>query len=936
MKKTTHISPGLVDDDLLINGWDVSRDDGFWTRYSPPGSIIQIQGWKIHLSASFDNYQDLLNTVVPLLIKRNIPFKHTSTVENLKKQLSHRHAREAGPKFVTVYPNDEQFESTVEELVRETEGFESPYLWSDLQVSPKAPVYIRYGVMNPQVIYHNVDGSIEPKMVGPMGEYVEDLRKPSFTPPSWAKLPGILKTSEQYSAQIEPPTTGNGSSPERKRDSDPSEIILNSKYRVIEAILHSNRGGVYRGIDVCNGEEVILKEARKGIIDDEKPDGMWARLKRESDLLSALSEHSFPKAIDTFSIDSHLFLVEEAIDGEDLRKYINRQEVRPRKNRLTQNRIICSSVINKVLRVHSDGFVFNDLTPGNIMVVSGTETIRFIDPEFVTRLEEKAPGAFTLGYARPDVVEATKPRDPNRGDDLYSLAMTCIFTLTGVEPTPYFSGNSIQSYRKDRAEWIENLATDFPEERRFIRALGAVLSYIDNDDSNADQAQKLLEEISDSLQCEHDKSLPQFELRFFGSVKQPSILLKELIANHHAATVGLIHDRIETSSSILNWADNTGSFSGDPLSVQYGLGGVTLMAAYLNNLSIEFKQFERVYDKLITAFDDNLGRALPGLYFGRSGTVASLARIAKRLGDRQVVNDQIERMRRFPISWSSIDVTHGLSGLGLAHLDLLNHSHDRTLEVRVSAIWEYICGRIESIADSTQWSERRDEDPSSGAAWPHIGYAHGTAGIAHFLLLYHVATSNKRALYLARAAGDDLLTASIDSNNGLTWPISSRLLDPESATPNWWCSGSVGIASFLHRLYVVTGEESYLTAAREGLLAAVSDRWVLPPAYCHGTSSLLHGLIDHLCLKPDDDRILKETNALIRSQFNRQIRLKEDCALPTESGDRFAIGLGNGLVGSYSAFRRLLDGGFRLGYSDQLLGAFDWKGFNGSGLDTLG
>jgi lantibiotic modifying enzyme len=109
-------------------------------------------------------------------------------------------------------------------------------------------------------------------------------------------------------------------------------------------------------------------------------------------------------------------------------------------------------------------------------------------------------------------------------------------------------------------------------------------------------------------------------------------------------------------------------------------------------------------------------------------------------------------------------------------------------------------------------------DPES-ASYDIIG---GSAGIGLTLLYVHERTGNPEALAKAREAGRALTERARVAEGGLKWPMSEaypRLM------PNF-SHGTAGVAYFLARLFEVTGEERFLSAAEAGAryLEGVSAR----------------------------------------------------------------------------------------------------------------
>jgi lantibiotic modifying enzyme len=123
----------------------------------------------------------------------------------------------------------------------------------------------------------------------------------------------------------------------------------------------------------------------------------------------------------------------------------------------------------------------------------------------------------------------------------------------------------------------------------------------------------------------------------------------------------------------------------------------------------------------------------------------------------------------------------------------------------------------------------------------HYGFAHGTAGIAAFLLDAYAATGRSDVLHMAHRAGRALCAVSLRGRDGgVRWSSGPGRHVPLTG----WCSGAAGVGAFLIRLWHATGENEFRIAA-EGAAAAVRyDIWQSRPVHCHGTAGSIDFLMD--------------------------------------------------------------------------------------------
>ncbi|MDC0766350.1 class III lanthionine synthetase LanKC [Streptomyces sp. HD] len=278
------------------DAWQRSGLDD-WVVLGPEGVELPPQGWKIHVSATLDNAQDVLTAVWDYCVPRRIAFKFLRGADNLLLANAKYAHRGSSGKFVTVYPADEDLlETVLTELGAVLRGRSGPYILSDLRWGD-GPLYVRYGGFSSRTCVAP-DGETVPAIEDGSGRLVPDVRGPAFRVPEWVTLPGFL----------EPHVAA--------RD---STTVAGLPYRIEGAVHFSNGGGLYTGHDLRTCRRVVLKEARPhaGLT----LDGADAvtRQRREAEALERLRGlDCVPELLDHFVLGEHHFLVEEFIEGQTL------------------------------------------------------------------------------------------------------------------------------------------------------------------------------------------------------------------------------------------------------------------------------------------------------------------------------------------------------------------------------------------------------------------------------------------------------------------------------------------------------------------------------------------------------------------------------------------------------------------------------------------
>ncbi|MET9462015.1 class III lanthionine synthetase LanKC [Streptomyces canus] len=391
------------------DGWDAARI-GDWltlTPLGPDGKPVPgpSQGWKIHASATRANAEQIAAIVWDYCVPRRISFKFVPGPHLLHLRNTKYAARDTSGKFVTVYPSDEkQLHDVLRELGKLLEGFEGPYILTDLRWY-EGPLYVRYGAFARTFVVDD-RGSLVPAVRDGEGKLVPDRRAPSFQVPEWVTLPAFLEPHLEARN-----TTTVGELP----------------YRIEKALHFSNGGGVYTGTDTRDGRKVVLKEGRPhaGLAAD-GADAI-ARLEREKAALEQVAGTGVvPEVRDWFTLGDHRFLVMDFLEGRPLNSFF--AERHPLLTPDPDPRAVADytawavrihgAVERAVEAVHARGIVFNDLHVFNIMVGPDEESVSLLDFEAAAPVEENGrqvvahPGFF----APPD----------RKGIDVDRYALACL------------------------------------------------------------------------------------------------------------------------------------------------------------------------------------------------------------------------------------------------------------------------------------------------------------------------------------------------------------------------------------------------------------------------------------------------------------------------------------------------------------------------------
>ncbi|WP_063761222.1 class III lanthionine synthetase LanKC [Streptomyces sp. NRRL B-1347] len=336
------------------SGW-LRAERGGWVNLRRRDTLLPRQGWKIHISATEDRAEHVVDTAWDYCVEHGATFKFLRSAVVHRQVNAKQAPRPAGGKLVTVYPVDEpDLERVLTGLAARLHGVEGPYVLSDLRWG-EGPLYVRYGGFDP-VYCFAPDGEYVPAVAGPGGALVPDVRSASFRVPPWVEPPGFLAPHIAAFRSAAP-----GGFP----------------YRVEKALHFSNGGGVYRAVEKDTGRRVVLREARPHAGLDDRGTDAVARLANEEAMLARLAGlDCVPRLHGRTRHWEHQFLVQELIPGETLQEAIGRRHplfrVGADAAELDAYARWACDVLDRIERavaeLHARGVVFGDLQPGNVMV----------------------------------------------------------------------------------------------------------------------------------------------------------------------------------------------------------------------------------------------------------------------------------------------------------------------------------------------------------------------------------------------------------------------------------------------------------------------------------------------------------------------------------------------------------------------------------------
>jgi tRNA A-37 threonylcarbamoyl transferase component Bud32 len=368
-------------------GWERRKQD-VWTVLLPTRRHLRSQGWKIHISATLDNADQIVSTTWSYCVENGISFKFLSDMDVLLTRNSKYAPREASGKLATIYPEDDaQLLRILTDLSIVLGKQQGPYILSDLRYGP-GPLYVRYGGFVERWVAADTGEQVL-AIERPDGTLVPDERKPVFTIPEWVEIPDFLHPHLEV------------------RESGQSAPF---PYRVESSLHFSNGGGVYLARRLADDQRVVLKEARPFAGLDKDGIDAVRRLHRERDALERLRGiEGVPELYDHFTAWEHHYIAMQHMPGITLGQWLARQypliqsesgeqEIADFTHRALR---LVTRIEALVSAIHARGLVFGDLHPNNILV-DDEDSVALVDFELSFDVDEpRRPALGAPGFIPP-------------------------------------------------------------------------------------------------------------------------------------------------------------------------------------------------------------------------------------------------------------------------------------------------------------------------------------------------------------------------------------------------------------------------------------------------------------------------------------------------------------------------------------------------------
>ncbi|WP_258115827.1 class III lanthionine synthetase LanKC N-terminal domain-containing protein [Levilactobacillus yiduensis] len=401
LKLSVDILPEDVDELVLSKS---SCDEvRIFRQFNFAASELPHQGFKIHVSCTLQNFQDVLDSVYVYCKRNMLTFKYISNFDYLEYNLSGNGDLWEAGKFITIYPTDlREFVKNIKGLYRciSPKKMQGIAIYTDRRFKDATNIFYRYGILsaNGNRIIYDLNGTPQ----------YEDYKLSEYFLPNFIEEPF----------------------PKNKDDGMISKKLF-KMYQPYRALNSKVSGSVF--LAKYGDEDVVLKTAKDGFSDTRET--CICKLQQESHYLKVLEDcECFPKKIDSFWEDDDYFLIETKVNGVDFDVYratvvdrvVNSDRTRTNYSELKK---IMLDLLNKVQRLHMRGYYLGDISSANVLIDSNTDTVSFIDLDTISELNvqdnQRKVQYRTVGFYNSEISHLSLNEQDNQQIGYLLISLFC-------------------------------------------------------------------------------------------------------------------------------------------------------------------------------------------------------------------------------------------------------------------------------------------------------------------------------------------------------------------------------------------------------------------------------------------------------------------------------------------------------------------------------
>lgn len=221
-----------------------------------------------------------------------------------------------------------------------------------------------------------------------------------------------------------------------------SRLLLRSRYQVMQPLGQGGFGATFiaKDISLPGQPTCVVKQLRPSATSPRVFEMARELFQREAKTLGKLGDHpQVPRLLDYFEASQQFYLVQEYIRGSTLKHEIKLSGPFS-ESEVTQ---FLTDILPLVQYIHNQGVIHRDIKPANIIrrsqdghlvlidfgaVKDQVSQTMLLDPSDQSAYTKFSVGTFS--FAPPEQMALR----PVYASDIYALAMTCLYLLTGKSP----------------------------------------------------------------------------------------------------------------------------------------------------------------------------------------------------------------------------------------------------------------------------------------------------------------------------------------------------------------------------------------------------------------------------------------------------------------------------------------------------------------------
>jgi len=745
-------------------------------NYLEAGEIDWVQGWILDIGVICTQVEPLLESILPLLISENVPFRLVRNLEIANSVLGGKLSLAELGKIISIYPrSDSDALQLATQLISLTSSFKGPEILTDRQLS--GVIFTRYGGCNPLIRLNHQN--IEEKYIyDPAGNLTKEPLSIPFRLP-WGIYWPFRAICPAEAAK--------------------KESVLQDKYKPMKVLKTDVKGSVRKGLMLQKLFKVswcVIKEGRHCMNADDWGRDVHDRLDWQFALQKDLEGHiPVPKVYDFFQENGDSYLVMEFIWGIPLNDIVpGIIKGRSWPELPVGDRLLLLDYAMQILDIietmHGKGYIHRDIQPNNFLG-DKRQKLWLIDLElaYSERLQRPFP-PFRLGTPGFMSPEQEAQQMPTRDQDIYAIGSMLTLLLTGLFPHGFSIANQrllkdqLLYFVKDEifVEIIVDCYSDDPRCRPNMAALKANLQAF-----HARQ-QELAKDSKGAVSNKVEDQLENIINNALCGLATPVFLNKDYLWSSK---------KVEEEALVYQQSKSLSVYNG----YSSGLSGIlyVLFKAQQIGFPIEpcMQAYKNSLDFLHGLAPQQMSSTSAGLYTGSAGIAITFLEALKAglVPEKTSLNSEILLCLENK-NLEGPGMANGLAGKGLALLHVINTIHDPSL-------MRWLQDTVEELLSQQQpdgsWISGRDP---KGRLAKITGWAYGMAGIVGFLLEFVKRHRDKTAETAVTRALRWLIGQSRQKNRQVLWYVDDR----NKVIDHGMLNGYPGIILCLIKAYEVLGD----------------------------------------------------------------------------------------------------------------------------------